>query len=104
MPEVGPAPPSLPRSGRPPAALPAAAAPADADTLYRTTMSAFKVRILPGISATHSHKDLASKEAVQPKERLRRVGRELASCEVRGGAGRGRAGRWGGRAALRLPA
>lgn len=60
---------------------PAAAAP-DGDAAYRQQMSAHKVRILAGVAATHVFRDAASKEGVQPKERLRRVGKELASCEV----------------------
>ncbi len=50
-------------------------------------MSKLKVRILEGIAASHSFRDAASKENVQIKERLRRVGKELASCEVRGHRG-----------------
>ena len=63
---------------------------------YAAELAPFHVRLVDGVKANHCFAQKAGDEAMQPKARVRRVGRELASLEADLPINRSSSGRWGG--------
>eukprot|EP00887_Chlorella_sp_A99_P005986 scaffold27.g5986.t1 len=63
------------------AASDAGTGPSGEEACYHAALAPIRVRITEGVKTNHSFAQKAAGEATQPKARIRRVGRELASCE-----------------------